>query len=513
MIQHMGPSQPSMLTKILARETRMPVVEADRSLRVEANHVYVITPGMDLTVANGRLIAARRTTSGATHQPIDTFFESLAQAQGHQSIGVILSGSASDGTLGLEAIKAAGGITFAQDASATYDGMPSSAIGSGCVDFVLPPDAIAREIARIAGDPYVAPLATEEEAVPPDFNFAPILEVLHRHTGVDFTHYKRTTLYRRITRRMVLHKLANIADYVQFLKDRSVEVDALYQDVLINVTGFFRDPATFELLKSEVFPELLPDRRTQEGVRFWVVGCATGEEAYSLAIAFCEYLDMRSQRVPLQVFATDLNPRCIDKARLGLYGKAIAQHVSAERLHRYFVEADGGYRIRKSIRDMCVFARHNVLTEPPFSRIDFIACRNVLIYLGRELQQRAVRTLHYALRPEGFLMLGGAETIGSERDLFDLQHVRQKIYRRKPHPMVQPGVLPLPGVGHPAKGGREAAHRSLPVTAMTTDAQKEAERILLARYAPPGVLVNANFDILQFRGNTGHYLAPAPGGA
>jgi two-component system, chemotaxis family, CheB/CheR fusion protein len=511
MIQHLGTSHPSMLTKILARETQMPMVEADRTQRIEPNHVYIITPGMDLSLSNGQLVATKR-AQAALHQPIDTFFESLAQAQGHQSIGVILSGSASDGTLGLAAIKAAGGITFAQDASATFDGMPSSAIASGCVDFVLPPEAIAREIARIARHPYVAPLAEDEDRVPPEFNFAPVLEVLRRHTGVDFTHYKRTTLYRRITRRMVLHKLASIAEYVQFLKDRSAEVDALYQDVLINVTGFFRDPETFDLLKSEVFPELLAARKGQEAVRFWIVGCATGEEAYSLAIAFFEYLETGSRHVPLQVFATDLNPTCIDKARAGFYGKSIAQHISPERLRRCFVEADGGYRIRKTIRDMCVFARHNVLTEPPFSRIDLIACRNVLIYLGRELQQRAVRTLHYALRPGGFLVLGGSETIGSERDLFDLEHVRQKIYRRKPYPTAQLPVPPPPASGHPGRREREG-FRPLPAPAMTTDAQKEAERILLARYAPPGVLVNADFDILQFRGSTGRYLAPAPGRA
>jgi two-component system CheB/CheR fusion protein len=514
MIQHLGTSHPSMLTKILARETRMPMVEADRTQRIEPNHVYIITPGMDLSLSNGQLVATKRAQS-AIYQPIDTFFESLAQAQGHQSIGVILSGSASDGTLGLAAIKAAGGITFAQDASATFDGMPSSAIASGCVDFVLPPDTIAREIARIARHPYVAPLAADEEAVPPEFNFAPVLEVLRRHTGVDFTHYKRTTLYRRIMRRMVLHKLAGIAEYVQLLKDRSAEVDALYQDVLINVTGFFRDPETFDLLKSEVFPELLAARKGQEAVRFWIVGCATGEEAYSLAIAFFEYLETESQHVPLQIFATDLNPTCIDRARAGFYGKSIAQHLTPERLSRYFVEADGGYRIRKSIRDMCVFARHNVLSEPPFSRIDLIACRNVLIYLGRELQQRAIQTLHYALRPGGFLVLGGSETTGAQRDLFDLEHVRQKIYRKKPRPVTLPSLsqaLPLPATRHPGKREREV-YAALPASAMTTDAQKEAERILLARYAPPGVLVNADFDILQFRGSTGRYLTPAPGRA
>jgi len=514
LIQHLGPTQHSMLAEILARETAMSVTDVNVAREVEPNHVYVITPGIELTISRARLEPTQRTEAPGHHRPIDVFLRSLAEELGYKSIGVILSGSSTDGTLGLEEVKAAGGITFAQDATAPHDSMPRSAAAAGCVDFVLPPDEIAREIARIARHPYVAPPAEEKgDLVLPEFNFGPVLNLLRDSKGVDFAHYKRNTLFRRITRRMVLHKIEGLKDYLALLQSNPAEVEALYQDILISVTSFFRNPESFETLKSEVFPRLVQGHTRHDAVRFWVVGCSTGEEAYSLAIAFSEFLELTGRHFLLQIFATDLNAAYIEKARAGVYSKNIVEDVSPERLRRYFIETEGSYRIRKAIRDMCVFARHNVLTDPPFSRTDLVSCRNLLIYLGQEVQQRVVPILHYALRPDGFLWLGASETIGSYRDLFELDDVKHKIYRKKP---AQPR-LTFSGVGHgtPSEahpgGGKPRPRREVPIGG--TDPQKEVDRFLLAKYAPPSVLVTPDLEILQFRGNTGTYLAPAPGRA
>src|SRR6266849_5363874 len=431
----------------------------------------------------------------------------LTEDQGHKAIGVILSGTATDGTLGLEAIKAEGGITFAQDDTAQHNSMPRSAIAAGCVDFVLPPDEIAQEIARIARHPYVAPAAEADVAEP---TLGRVLEQLRFTTGVDFSNYKRNTLHRRITRRVVLYKMEDLGAYVRFLQSNPAEVEALYQDVLISVTSFFRNPEAFEALKGNVFPRLTQGRSRHEPVRIWVLGCSTGEEAYSIAIAFAEFAEASGRQIPLQLFATDLNGAGIEKARAGIYSKTITQDVSPERLRRFFVEMDGHYRISRSIRDLCIFARHNVLSEPPFSRIDLISCRNVLIYLEPSLQQRVLAILHYALNPRGFLWLGGSETIGAYRELFEMEDTRQKVYVRKP------GATPVAVALLPTLRGAEPRAAGQPgreVAAPGADPQREADRLGLARYAPAGVLINADLEIVQFRGETSPYLAPSPGKA
>lgn len=416
LVQHLDPTHASMLTEILSRATGMPVVEVKDQMPVAPNHVYVIPPGTNMVISQGVLQLSPRTETRVPHRPIDPFFRSLAEDQGHKAIGVILSGTATDGTLGLGTIKAEGGITFAQDDTAQHDSMPRSAVAAGCVDLVLPPDEIAKEIARIGRHPYVAPAAEgkpEKPASEPDLG--PVLELLRNATRVDFTHYKRNTLYRRITRRMVLHKMERLKDYRRFLQSSPAEVEALYQDLLISVTSFFRNPETFAVLKSKVFPRLTQDRSRHEPVRIWVLGCSTGEEAYSIAITFAEVAEASGRPIPIQVFASDLNGAAIEKARAGIYSKNIMQDVSLERLRRFFVEVDGNYHISKPIRDLCLFAQHNVLTDPPFSRLDLISCRNLLIYLEPVLQQKIVPILHYALKPTGLLWLGSAETIGSYR--------------------------------------------------------------------------------------------------
>jgi two-component system, chemotaxis family, CheB/CheR fusion protein len=509
-IQHLDPTHASMLPEILGRATSMPVTEVADQMVVKPNHVYVIPPGVTMAITRGTLQLTPRREVKGQHRPIDHFLRALAEDQGHRAIGVILSGSATDGTLGLEAIKAEGGITFAQDESAQHTSMPNSAIAAGCVDFVLPPAEIAQEIARISRHPYVTRGAEEILSSPgSEPSLSRVLDQLRVATGVDFSSYKRNTLLRRITRRAVLHKMDGLRDYARFLQGDPAETEALYQDVLISVTSFFRNSDAFEILKSKVFPRLVKDRSRHDPVRVWSIGCSTGEEAYAIAIAWAEFSEAARLQIPLQVFATDLNGASIEKARAGIYRRSIVQDVSPERLRRFFFESDGTYRISKAIRDTTVFARHNVLTEPPFSRIDLISCRNLLIYLELSLQQKAMGMMHYALKPGGVLWLGSSETIGSYRDLFDVEDGKYKMYVKKPGP---PRLVPRAlSTDMPAPRRAEPSAREVGVAG--PDVHREADRILLAKYTPPSVLVNADMEILQFRGDTGPYLTPAPGKA
>jgi len=510
-VQHLAPQHESMLADILARATSMPVAQVVDEPAVEPNHVYVIPPDRNVTILDGRLQLLPRSKSGQ-NRPVDVFLRALAEARRHAAIGVILSGTANDGTLGLEAIKAQGGITFAQDKSAQQEGMPHSAIASGCVDFVLPPDEIAAEIARIARHPYVFSGADRkfDESSGQTSRFKQVLRLLNDSAGVDFTHYKPNTIYRRIARRMALSKLEGFDDYLKLLRHDEDERDALFHDVLISVTSFFRNPEAFEALKTEVFPRLVKDRSRHEPIRVWVVGCASGEECYSIAMAFAEFAEQSRRQIPMQLFATDLGGRSIEKARAGVYPKSIAQDVSPQRLRRFFVESGDDYRIAKEIRDSCVFARHDGVSDPPFSRIDLVACRNLLIYLDGVLQQKLVAIFHYALRPVGFLWLGASETIGSFRDLFEVEDAKHKIYVKRPGP----SRLPI-GIG---ARERDALQRIAEAPARARidvglDLQKEADRILIARYAPAGVLVDDSLEVVHFRGDTSPYLVPAPGKA
>ena len=514
LVQHLDPKHESMLTALLARATPLPIHEARDEMRIEANHIYVIPSNANLAVLHGRLSLMPRTETRGQHLSVDFFFRSLAADQKSRAIGVILSGTASDGTEGLRAIKAEGGLTFAQDEkSAKYDGMPHSAIAAGVVDFVLPPEGIARELARLGREPYIArPAAAKAgDALPEgDEDLNKVFILLRSATGVDFSFYKPTTLKRRIARRMMLHKIESLATYVRFLKQTPNEVDALYQDLLINVTSFFREPEVFEALKKRVFPRLLKNPPPQTPIRVWVPGCLTGEEAYSIVIALLEFLGNKGASVPVQVFATDISESAIDKARIGIYPAAIAADVSAARRRRFFVKHAGGFQISKAVRDVCVFARQDLTKDPPFSKLDLISCRNLLIYFGPMLQKRVIPTFHYALKPDGLLLLGGSETIGGFADLFALADSRHKLYTRKPaaHRM----EFALPHHGQPeeeAKPGQTAA----PASAAGFDYQKEADRIVLGKYTPPGVVVNEHLDILQFRGYIGAYLEPAPGAA
>jgi two-component system, chemotaxis family, CheB/CheR fusion protein len=517
LVQHLDPTHDSILTELLSRSTRMPVTEVTDGMAVKPDHVYIIPRNTNMAIAEGLLRLLPREEARGQHRPIDYFLRTLAEDQNQRAIGVILSGTASDGTLGMEAIKAEGGITFAQDSkSAKYDSMPRSAISAGHVDFILTPEGIAQELARISRHPYVTPPATaipvEEEALSTGRNgFRKILALLRKATGVDFTDYKANTMHRRIARRMVLSKLESMEDYARFLRGTAAEVEALYQDILINVTSFFRNPETFDALKERIFPKIVEHRAPDEPVRVWSLGCSTGEEAYSIAMSFVEFAADRGEHIPIQIFATDLSEKGIEKARMGLYSKDIAEDVSPERLRRFFTEAEGGYRISKPIRDMVVFARQNVLADPPFSHLDLISCRNLLIYLEPVLQKQVLPTLHYALKPAGVLWLGASETVGSASHLFTPEDKKHRFYAKK---LTSARMRFHLAPGDSARDSAGLDRRTSRVTEPALgghEAEKEADRILLARYAPASVLINAEMDILQFRGSTGTYLE-APSG-
>ena len=516
LVQHLAPRAHSMLPEILAKVTRMPVAEVQDGMRVEPNRIYVTPPGITMSLEQGVLRLAARVEPRGVHRPIDDFLRSLAQDQGSRAIGVILSGTASDGVLGLQAIKAEGGVTFAQEvATAKYAGMPESAIAAGHVDFVLSPEKIARQLARLAHHPFVtAPPAAREAELPQEEGvFNQILLLLKAATGLDFTHYKHSTIKRRINRRMMLQQVEKLEDYVRLLRENAEEVKSLYEDILINVTSFFREPEAFEALQQVVFPEILRNRAEDEPIRIWVPGCASGEEAYSLAISLVEFLGDLAANVQIQIFATDIEDGVIDKARQGIYPEAITADVSPERLRRFFVKVPGGYQVSKAIRGMCVFARQNLIKDPPFSRMDLISCRNVLIYFGPVLQKKVIPIFHFALKPTGFLLLGKSEALSAYPELFTLVDKKLKIFLKKaavpPHLVLSPLSAEFTSVpGAPGKVVRSGEEAVAPA-----DLQAEADRMILARFAPAGVIIDADLSIIHFRGHTGRFLEPAPGEA
>ena len=520
LVQHLDPKHESMLAELLARNTKMQVSEVRDGMRVEPNHIFVIPRNKVMTIREGVLHLRPRSTGKGQHHSIDSFLRSLAEDQNNRAIGIILSGTASDGTLGLEAIKGEGGITFAQDPdSAKYDSMPRSAIASGCTDFVLPPQGIAEELTRISRHPYVVstePSPPPEVEAPPIIKdgFKRILNMLRKAHGVDFTLYKPNTVQRRMLRRMLLNKVESYEDYARYLSMHPDEIENLYQDILISVTSFFRHPETFELLKQAIFPKVI-ERRSNEGpVRIWVLGCSTGEEAYSIAMSFSEFAGDRSDHVPVQIFATDVNDRGIDKARAGLYSRNISEDVSPDRLRRFFLEEDGGYRVSKPIRDMCVFAQQNILADPPFSRMNLISCRNLLIYLDATAQRKVIPLMHYALSPGGILWLGSSETVGPANELFEPEDKKHRFYSKKFMRGKRGFDFPVGAFG----GIKERISRAAPRPGFDRNADEvqvlgEADRIIMSRFAPASVLIDEAFEIIQFRGRTSPYLEPPPGKA
>jgi two-component system CheB/CheR fusion protein len=510
LIQHLDPTHTSFLCEALAGTTEMAVRQAEDGDVVEPDHVYIIPPKADIAIRGGQLtLLPRSEDPRKPHLPVDFFLSALAAERGRHAIGVILSGTASDGTEGLRAIKAEGGITFAQDpASAKFGGMPRSAVDAGVVDYCLPLPELALELVRLSRHPYIAAREPRQAAVD-DGTLARILALVRGAVGVDFAEYKAPSFERRLARRMALRRVEGLPEYLSLLQGDPEEARLLYEDLLIHVTSFFRDPEVFESLKAHVFPEIL--RRRPEGadaapLRLWVAGCSTGEEVYSLAISLLEHLGDAPR--PIQMFGSDVSEKAVEQARAGVYTDSEMSGVSDERRRRFFTKVDRGYRINQAVRDLCVFVRHDLARDPPFSRLDLASCRNVLIYFDQALQKRVLPTFHYALNQPGFLLLGRSENISGFKQLFVAVDKTNKIFARTgaPSKLRFAPSLELQGTDRSA-----AARGAVVPPRRGVDLSKHLDRVLLARYAPPGVLVNDKMEILQFRGQTGAYLQAAPG--
>lgn len=517
-VSHLDPRHASNLVEILSRSTKMVVSSVVDGAALLAGHVYVMPPNVEVSIVNGRLHLEPRVAARGVPAPIDVFFASLARSVGPRAVGVVLSGSASDGANGVKVIKESGGATFAQDSlSAKFPDMPLNAVRSGFVDEVLPPALIGEALLRLALEPVAAPPSIErprrshapESADAAEKATSRILTLLGQSSGVDFSNYKRPTLMRRIQRRMGVLHVETVGDYADVVASSQPELAALFEDVLIDVTSFFRKPDTFAALQTFILPRILKGRPADSPIRVWVPGCSSGEEAYSIAMALIEILDSKRDAHRIQVFGTDVSEESIQLARRGDYPVSIREQVSEERLNRFFVRTPEGYQVSRSLRDICVFARHNLLRDPPFSRLDIISCRNVMIYLGPVLQDRAVPTFHYSLGTPGFLMLGEAETLTGFPELFEVVDKKLRVFQKKPG---------APGIGaravqrwtEPAKSSHPAStgvvERPTPA-----DPVREADRLVLNRYTPPGVILSDEFDVLQFRGRTGLYLEAPPG--
>lgn len=507
LIQHLDPNHESRLVPILSGVTTLTVVEITDGVEVRPDHLYIIQPKTNVEIEGGTFRTTPREETRRPHLPVDQFLRSLAKDASKCGVAIILSGTGSDGTLGLCEVKAAGGVTLVQDeSSAAHAGMPHNALQSGCVDFVLPPKQMAERLAQINGHPYLS--AEIEENVLDETKLKSILTHVRNVTSIDFSQYRDTTIRRRILRRAMLHGRRSISDYIEILQRDVSEVQALYRDLLINVTSFFRDPELYNVLRSSVFPQILQAKSADTPIRIWVAGCSTGEEAYSIAIALLEFLDGRPVQPPIQIFATDLSgDKTLDKARAGVYPETIEADVSPDRLRRFFKKHDHMYRIDKTVRDLCIFARQNITADPPFSRVDLISCRNVLIYMAPSLQQRMLPMFHYALNVPGYLVLGPSETVGPLADSFDAVDRTWKVYSKKP--IAQRYAHVLPPSFAPTKLASKQTHTENDLAG--SEIYKETDRILLGRFSPPGVLVNENFEILQFRGRTSDFLETPPG--
>ncbi|MBV8886942.1 MAG: PAS domain-containing protein, partial [Chroococcidiopsidaceae cyanobacterium CP_BM_RX_35] len=509
LIQHLSPEHESLLSEILTRITQLPVREVQNGMTVEPNRVYVIPPNTQMTLSDNTLQLSPRQKVTSKYMPGDAFFTSLAAERGHKAIAVVLSGSDGDGSLGLKAIKAAGGVTFAQcEDTAKFDGMPNTAVATGNVDFVLPPARIAEELANLSRNLMLAcplPLVLTEESSEPTDALATIFALLRSTTGVDFSRYKPNTLDRRIQRRMLLYKLEQLEDYVRYLQAHPAEVKALCEEIFIHVTSFFRDPEAFELLKTQVFPTITQDKSAESPIRIWVAGCSTGEEVYSIAICLLEFLAEQVTQPPIQIFATDISEQAIDKARSGNYLENQMVGVSPERRRKFFYTIEGGsYQISKAVRELCVFARQDLGSDPPFSNLDLISCRNVLIYLEDSLQKRILPIFHYSLKPTGFLLLGTSESTGQYSDLFTLIERKYRIYAKK-LTATRPTFSFVPS-SYPTVRVSDRLSRMNQAPLEGFDLHKKVDQLIVNHYAPVGVVTDDKMQVLQLRGEIDLYL-------
>lgn len=511
-IQHMDPTHKGIMAELLGRVTTMEVIQAKDHTRIRPNCVYVIPPDKDMSILHGVLHLLPPIAPRGLRLPIDFFFRSLADDRQEHGIGVILSGMGSDGTLDLRAIKEKAGAAFVQEpASAKFDGMPRSAIDAGLADVVAKAEELAGKIiGYLQHVPYRIARSDLKVADMDQSGLAKVVLILREQTGQDFSLYKKSTIYRRIERRMGLHQLSRIADYVRYLRENPHETQLLFNELLIGVTSFFRDPAVWEQLKTEAIPALLAARPNGGTLRAWVPGCSTGEEAYSLAIVFNETKNKIKPAAPysLQIFATDLDREAIDRARAGVYPANIIADIGKERLHRFFVQDENGYRVNKEIREMVIFATQNLVMDPPFTKLDLLSCRNLLIYLAADLQKKLLPLFYYSLNPAGILVLGSSETIGPATDLFAPLAGKTRLYRRKDTPgRMEPVEFPT--------AFSRTVNWVAPVAppAPVPNVQDLTESLLLTRYCPAAVLTTDRGDIVYISGKTGKYLEPAAGKA
>ncbi len=511
-VQHLDPTHKGILPELLQRATEMKVIQVKDRTRVQPDCVYVIPPNKDMSILHGILHLFEPAAPRGLRLPIDFFLRSLALDQEERSIGVILSGMGSDGTLGLRAIKEHAGVVLVQKPdTAKFDGMPRSAIDAGLADIVAPVDELpGKLLAYLQRTPLIAPSESVlEDKAQSALEKAVIL--LRAHTGNDFSLYKRNTLYRRIERRMGIHQIPKMSDYVRYLQENSQELDLLFKELLIGVTNFFREPAAWEQLRTEAIPSLLANRAPGHALRAWIPGCSSGEEAYSLAIVFKEAVEEAKLKgsFALQIFATDLDRDAINQARQGLFSANIAADVSEARLKRFFAKDGAGYRVRKEVREMVIFAPQNLIMDPPFTKLDLLSCRNLLIYLSAEVQKKLIPLFHYSLNPGGILLLGSAEAIGDNADLFAPLSGKTRLFRRK-ESVLRPEQVNFP-VSFSARTSTVIEPR--PPLKPPASLQSLADQLVLQRYAPPAVLTNDTGDIFYVSGRTGKYLEPAAGKA
>jgi len=514
LVTHMDPTHKGMMPELLGRCTTMKVVQVEESMPVRPNHVYIIPPNKDMSILNGVLHLQELSAPRGTRAPIDLFLRHLAEDQEDRAIAIIMSGMGTDGTLGVKAIKEHMGLALAQDArSAKYDSMPKSAIGTGLMDYVAAAQDLPEKLVGFIRHSAKMPREAVHERTASS-SLTRVFTLLRGHTGHDFSFYKRNTIFRRIERRMNIHQICHIGKYVKLLQENPNELDLLFKELLIGVTNFFRDPEAFRALREEGLPAVLRNKGKNSAFRVWIPGCSTGEEAYSIAIVIAECLEQLKLNglVRAQIFATDIDRDAVDRARQGLYLPTIATDVSPDRLQRYFVKDDHGYRVSKPIREMIVFAPQNLIMDPPFTKLDLLCCRNLLIYFTAELQKKLLPLFHYTLNPGGILFLGSSETIGGFQDLFNSIDNKWKIFQRRESPAAMTGLVDLPSALLPPELGNS---KKIPKQQIELNASMAelSRHILLDRFVPPSVLVNETGDILYIQGRTGRYLEPASGEA
>lgn len=505
-VQHLAPDHASALPELLGRHTEMPVEQAADNKKVEPNHVYVIPPNATLTIKDGSLRVTPPVEARGARTPIDSFFSSLAEDHGENAVCIMLSGTGTDGTLGLRAIKEHGGMAMAQTLdSAKYDAILRSAIATGLVDHILPVEEMPAKLVEYSA--YLVSLNGKPNHIRAQIggHMSKIHALLRRRAGHDFSQYKESTIARRLERRMKASQIDTVGKYVELLEKNPEEADRLFNDLLVGVTQFFRDAEAFAALEKEVIPKLFEGKKAEDQVRVGVVGCATGEEAYSIAILLCEQAFRLEKPPAIQIFATDIDEQALESARKGRYSESIAEHIRPERLARFFIHQDGAYEAKREIREICLFSVHSFIRDPPFSRLDLISCRNVMIYLGQDLQQKIIPLFHYALRPGGYLFLGPSESASSHRELFETLDKKHRIFQPKetlPRPVI---AFPLGDVmrpAHPGGQGLPAEDQNLP---------RQLERIILQRYRPACVTVRENGDAVYFSGRTSRYLEQPTG--